>query len=251
LRYGSDTDTHSEAKGENSAMTSHSKIANLRGNGQYGFAVVGESSHQDELEELAGGRTEESAEYYCDAELIPEPDNAFDDNAVFVSVSGEKVGYLPRKTAARYNEARIAHGIDLAICAAVIVGGWDRGEDDYGHFGIKLDVVQPFHFENIRQRPMIASAAAAPARIMVDRAAAIRAGRQQRWGRHARAIVAVACAAAAAWYVASLLVTEQTPATDSLATAVQSQEPETAAIVQRTFADVPLPRPRPNRAPPP
>jgi hypothetical protein len=52
------------------------------------------------FEELVGGRTKESAEYYCDAELIPEPDNAFDVNAVFVCVSGEKVGYLPRKTAA-------------------------------------------------------------------------------------------------------------------------------------------------------
>jgi hypothetical protein len=234
-------------------MTSHSKIANLRGNGQYGFAVVGESSHQDELEELAGGRTEESAEYYCDAELIPEPDNAFDDNAVFVSVSGKKVGYLPRKTAARYNNARIAHGIDVATCAAVIVGGWDRGEDDHGHFGIKLDVVQPFHFEDIREpnRPMIASAAAASAPIMIDQAAAIRAGRRQRWGRHTRVIAAIACAAVATWYVASLLLVEKTPTTDSLATAPQSQEPETAMIVlpQRSFADVPLPRPRPNRAP--
>jgi hypothetical protein len=235
-------------------MTPHWKIANLRGNGQYGFAVVGESSHQDELEELAGGRTEESAEHYCDAELIPEPDNPFDENAIFVSVAGEKVGYLPRKAAARYNETRIAHGIGVATCAAVIVGGWDRGEDDYGHFGINLDVVQPFHFEDIREpdRPMFASAASAGAPIMIDQAAAIRAGRQQRWGRHARVIVAIACAAAAAWYVASLLLVEKTPTTDSFATSPQSQEPETALIVlpQPSFADVPLPRPRPNRAPP-
>ena len=56
------------------AMAFHVKLANLRGSGQYGFAVVGEASYQDELEELAGGRTEESAEHYCSAELIPEPD---------------------------------------------------------------------------------------------------------------------------------------------------------------------------------
>jgi HIRAN domain len=82
-------------------MASHVGLANLRGNGQCGFAVVGEASYQDGLEELAGGRTEESAEHYCGAELIPEPDNPFDRNAVYVTISGEKVGYLPRKTAAR------------------------------------------------------------------------------------------------------------------------------------------------------
>jgi hypothetical protein len=177
-------------------MTSNAKLANLRGNGQYSFAVVGESHYQAELEELVGGRTEESAEHYCQAELIPEPDNPFDRNAVYVSIAGEKVGYLPRQTVVRYNEARLARAVEIGWCAAVIVGGWERGEDDRGHFGVKLDVAQPFHFEDIRNADSATYARHTP--ITTNKAEAIRAGRRDLRQLCSRAlIVLLICASAA------------------------------------------------------
>ena len=74
---------------------------------------------------MVGGRTEESAEFECVAALVPEPDNAFDSNAVMVFIGEQKIGYLPRKQAEQYNMARVRHGVDLVSCAALIVGGWD------------------------------------------------------------------------------------------------------------------------------
>lgn len=97
--------------------------------------VVGESHYQRELEEIAGGRTEDGVDLSVDAELVPQDDNPHDQNAVAVQVNGTIVGFLPREQAAAYRCAgrgREKHG-------ARIVGGWYRGRDDRGHFGVKLE----------------------------------------------------------------------------------------------------------------
>jgi hypothetical protein len=70
-------------------------VSRLRGNGRFGFAVVGESHRQSELEEIVGGRTEEGAEFECTALLVPELDNAFDQNAIMVFIEAQKIGVLP------------------------------------------------------------------------------------------------------------------------------------------------------------
>jgi HIRAN domain len=227
------------------------RLANLLGNGQYSFAVVGESHHQIELEEIVGGRTEESADFECAALLVSEPDNSFDPNAIMVFITGEKVGYLPRKAAARYNEARQAHGIDLAVCDATIVGGWDRGDDDVGHFGVRLDVSQPFRFENIRDWQPPAGQAAAQQPTRRSRYSAVLA-------------VLFICAGAMAWYVMTSpsapratvatdypLKPSQAPAwtgaiTEASAAPLSKAEPIVADQARET---VPLPRPRPATGP--
>ena len=97
--------------------------------------VVGESHYQRELEEISGGRTEDGVDLSVNAELVPQDDNPHDQNAVAVQVNGTIVGFLPREQAAAYRCAgrgREKHG-------ARIVGGWDRGSDDRGHFGVRLD----------------------------------------------------------------------------------------------------------------
>jgi hypothetical protein len=76
------------------------------------------------------------------AELVREPRNRYDRNAVRVDVAGEVVGYLPRTDAPTYHqlvdtlwEQRLA-----ATCWARLTGGWDRGPYDRGSIGLILDI---------------------------------------------------------------------------------------------------------------
>jgi len=112
------------------------------GPGTYSIEVVGESNYQDALEKICGGRTEEGHRYEIDAYLIPEDMNIYDNNAVMVRIDGELVGYLNREVARSFRKAlaNVAPVGTIAKCPAIIVGGWDRGKDDFGYFGVKLDL---------------------------------------------------------------------------------------------------------------
>jgi hypothetical protein len=241
-------------------MQSHWRTAHLRGNGQYGFTVVGESNHQAELEEMVGGRTEESAEFECVAALVPEPDNAFDSNAVMVFIGEQKIGYLPRKQAEQYNMARVRHGVDLVSCAALIVGGWDRGEDDYGHFGVKLDVSRPFRFENMREfqddepKPshpnspdiiggMSTAGRAAQTHLITP------PGRP--WKYYIAPAIGIICLAAIACVAFILMEASSPPRPVEAATAASALDvapiPIPEAARPSPTEKIPLPRPRPQR----
>ena len=116
--------------------------ANLPGPGLYGVDVVGESKYQTALESICGGRTDASQEKVVVATLIYEHDNPHDDKAVRVEIEGRTVGYLDRANARQYRSRLSEAGYPeiTATCSAVIVGGWDRGGDDRGHFGVRLDL---------------------------------------------------------------------------------------------------------------
>jgi hypothetical protein len=66
-----------------------------------------------------------------------------------VSVDGRTVAHLSRNWAAKFKDALLSSGYARASCNALIVGGWDRGEDDRGHFGIKLDIALPLNFQPV------------------------------------------------------------------------------------------------------
>lgn len=105
--------------------------------GDFAVPVVGESHYQRDIERICGGRTEAGVEHPCEAFLIPEHDNRYDRHAVRVEVEGRKVGYLARPDA---KDFRQKYGSDPRRCAAIVRGGWDRGSDDQGHFGVYLDL---------------------------------------------------------------------------------------------------------------
>lgn len=73
--------------------------------------------------------------------LSPEPENLHDSNAVAVVVDGHQVAYIPKGKAAKLQKSLLKMqkrtGKPVG-CRAKIVGGWDHGEDDRGHFGIQL-----------------------------------------------------------------------------------------------------------------
>jgi HIRAN domain len=106
------------------------------------FDIVGESYHQKELEKICGGRTRDSVELETEAYLVPESDNPYDGNAVAVYIDGDMVGHLDRIDAREWRRelAKQGLGVITVRCQAMIVGGWDRGPDNRGHFGVKLDL---------------------------------------------------------------------------------------------------------------
>lgn len=103
--------------------------------------VVGESYHQDALLTISGGRRHYGGvELEAVAELVPDPTNPYDPNAVKVCINGFTVGHIGRDDAVELRPT-IDHSLDLhgqATCPATIRGGWDRGRGKVGFFGVTL-----------------------------------------------------------------------------------------------------------------
>lgn len=112
---------------------------------EYEVDVVGESHYQNALDNICGGKTEDGHEKIVQANLIYEDDNLYDNKAVRVDIEGKTVGYLQRDHARQLRKQMRQKGLrpSKIECSAMIVGGWDRGEDDTGHYGVMLDV--PFN----------------------------------------------------------------------------------------------------------
>jgi hypothetical protein len=120
-----------------SALNPDLSAVYLEGDGRFRIPVVGESFCDQAFLEICGPRRPDGYELVVDAALIPENDNRHDTKAVRIEVKGKKVGYLSRSMARRY---RMRFGRRTVYCRAKIVGGWDRGGGDAGHFGVRLDL---------------------------------------------------------------------------------------------------------------
>lgn len=110
--------------------------------GTYDFEVVGESRYQDALFDIAGGKTNDGHRLKKTALLIRQDNNPHDSKAVAVTIDGEPVGYLDRESARSFRQKLKGQIPDDAAIAvpAMLVGGWDRGDGDEGHFGVRLDI---------------------------------------------------------------------------------------------------------------
>lgn len=102
--------------------------------------VMGESNYQDALWRVLGKRydgTQHRLETV--AVLVPEKDNPYDADAVYVSVRGAKVGYLSRDNAAKFRPGLLRlmdeHGAAIAV-RATIVGGRDHEDGRPGMLGV-------------------------------------------------------------------------------------------------------------------
>jgi len=108
--------------------------------------VVGEGRYQSELESLAGGKTPDGPRQASHvAILFPESDNPYDANAIAVKIDGIRVGYLSREHAILYRppvQSAASMGRTIA-CLAHFVGGWNRGGNDVGSIGIRLNIGSP------------------------------------------------------------------------------------------------------------
>lgn len=118
--------------------------------------VVGESHYQAALLRVAGGKTETGARRpRAIAELVREPRNRHDSNAVAVQIGGDTVGYIAREEAPRVGhvvEHMWSYG-SLATVAASITGGWNRGYGNEGSFGVVLHCDVEPEVWNAEQHP--------------------------------------------------------------------------------------------------
>ncbi len=109
--------------------------------GDHEVAVVGESLHQDELLALTGGRRAfGGVDLDAVAVLELDLDDPVETVVVRVLIDDACVGHLRLEDAAAYRgaieSARARQG--RASCSARIRGGWDRGGEDVGLFGVTL-----------------------------------------------------------------------------------------------------------------
>jgi hypothetical protein len=109
---------------------------------RFGLPIVGESNYQQALEAVCGGRNEDGVDLVVDASLTPEDSNPYDPQAVRVDIQGQKVGYLSRANARLFRKRQTEAGqaSSVVACKARVKGGWDRGADDRGQFGVWLNV---------------------------------------------------------------------------------------------------------------
>lgn len=130
------------AGSDRTQRTAPGVLGQLTPTGSYGLGVVGEASYQSNIDRVAGGRTTEGVRLDCEAILVPEEASPHDSMTIRVDIQGSTVGYLSRANAREYRAEikRLGFPSGVFTCKALIVGGWDRGPNDRGHFGVKLDV---------------------------------------------------------------------------------------------------------------
>lgn len=107
------------------------------------FDVVGESNYQPALLHAAKDKTVDGAlRPVVTAQLLAEPTNPYDPDAVQVLVEGACVGYIPRDSTGPFRQ--MLRGFEAsgtpATARAWITGGWRRAFGDEGTFGMKLDL---------------------------------------------------------------------------------------------------------------
>jgi len=90
------------------------------------FEVVGESHYQPALRKLRNGRHMATDNDFI-ADIVAEPENAYDHNACAVYIEGSKVGYLPRDAAADFHQQVADMGVTgtwRLQTKAKLSGGW-------------------------------------------------------------------------------------------------------------------------------
>ncbi len=103
----------------------------------YPCEVVGESRYQEALDEICGGKDSEGHEEELTASLILDDGNSYDNKAVRIEIEGDTVGFLSRSNARKFRK-RYATRKSPFRCEAIILGGWNRGRGDTGHYGVRL-----------------------------------------------------------------------------------------------------------------
>jgi len=108
--------------------------------------VVGESNYQPAIRRACGWQRGMDTHFECFAELVPEPTNRYDPNAVRVDINGACVGYLSRADAVELrpaiDEALTEHGSGLV---RAVIAGRAAGETDnlgvFLHLGLGREIL--------------------------------------------------------------------------------------------------------------
>jgi len=113
--------------------------------GGYEFGIAGTSFYQPALKKIAGDHGAQIARVNTVAQLVPDPDNPYDNKAVRIDIRGMTVGHLSREDARSFRRRLGAKkmGMVTTTCDAEVWGGnSDRHGKEWG-YGVKLDI-KPF-----------------------------------------------------------------------------------------------------------
>ncbi|HET7486130.1 MAG TPA: HIRAN domain-containing protein [Solirubrobacterales bacterium] len=98
--------------------------------------VVGESHYQPAIRAACNWKPGTDTLFHCTAELVPEPTNPYDRNAIKVTINGACVGHLSREDAVTLGPAVRAaiKRQGSGVCRAVIAGHANGDTDNLGVF---------------------------------------------------------------------------------------------------------------------
>lgn len=100
------------------------------------YKIVGTARRQRALSKLVGGKTEDGVEMPVRVCLSYENNNRHDPFAVAAMIDNEHIGYLSADDSEFYRETYE----DNLEYDGLIIGGWRRGSDDEGSFGVRIDL---------------------------------------------------------------------------------------------------------------
>lgn len=120
----------------------------IKGSLLFMIEVVGESFFQDNLRRIAAKKNaqiqfngSDAMAFQVCANIVSEPDNPHDSNAIQVLIDDLKVGYLDRTIAARLTAQIKKRGFDRidATCLSLVNGVYRTDTEEY-LFGVRLDI---------------------------------------------------------------------------------------------------------------
>lgn len=117
------------------------RIRRLRGDGEFSVKAAGTSHYQAELAAVKGGfRKHSNPDFLLD--VVPEPTNPHDANALRLEHNGTLVGYIPAFMASEVHDALSRVGQDGQRCRVLarIVG------HDKVSLGLRLNMQRPARF---------------------------------------------------------------------------------------------------------
>ena len=103
--------------------------------------VVGESHYEGAIARVAGPKTPDGVDVRTSGELVPDPTNRQDPNAVMVKLHGWHVGHLSREQAVGFHRAMTARGLAghaLNDFEGRVHAGWKRPGGDEGSYSVTL-----------------------------------------------------------------------------------------------------------------
>ena len=102
--------------------------------------IKGESYYQPALIRLFGAYTKNGIHERCSADLVFEPSNRFDGNAVRCEISGLLVGHVNKNDAPEVTTYLSKIGRPSIKVNATVAGGWMRGRNDIGLYGVTVEL---------------------------------------------------------------------------------------------------------------
>lgn len=106
--------------------------------------ISGESFYHDAIIDVIGEPTEDGYDVTVNGRLVRDPTNKYDSNAIKCLIKERHVGHVNREDAEDISHYMDSHNITEILVSCEVTGGWSRGKNDSGFFGITAYVPSKF-----------------------------------------------------------------------------------------------------------